>query len=206
MSSSAEVYSFDALAPLGAPGEERASLQSVIDEARQHGHAEGLAAGLEEARAMLEPAAAALAEAVRGVAEQGDEFLVEAERAAVGLALQLAEKIVGAAIEADPEAVLGVIAGALRRATVRDHLVLEVNPADFELVHDLADELAARVGGVRRLDVIAERRVSRGGCVVRTEDGEIDARIEEQLDRAGEVVAHALRTAPADVAPGAQPP
>ena len=147
---------------------------------------------------MLEPAAAALAEAVQGVAQQEDEFLAEAELAAVDLALRLAEKIVGSAIEADPEAVLGVIAGALRRATVRDHLVLEVNPADFELVHDLADELAARVGGVRRLDVIAERRVSRGGCVVRTEDGEIDARIEEQLARAAEVVAHALRTAPAD--------
>jgi len=198
MSSSAEVYSFDALAPLGVPGAEHATLQSVVEEARQIGHAEGLAAGLEEARAMLEPATAALAEAVRSVAEQGDDFLLAAERAAVDLALQLAEKIVGAAIEADPEAVLGVIAGALRRATVRDHLVLEVNPADFELVHDLADELAARVGGIRRLDVIAERRVSRGGCVVRTEDGEIDARIEEQLARAGEVVANALRTAPAD--------
>jgi flagellar assembly protein FliH len=200
MSSSAEVYSFDALAPLGAPGAEHATLQSVVEEARERGHAEGLAAGLEEVRTMLEPAAAALAEAVRGVAEQGDEFLLEAERAAVDLALRLAEKIVGAAIDADPEAVLGVIAGALRRATVRDHLVLEVNPADFELVHELADELAARVGGVRRLDVIAERRVSRGGCVVRTEDGEIDARIDEQLARAGEVVAHALRTAPADAA------
>ena len=198
MSSSAEIYSFDALAPLGVRGAEHATLQSVVEEARHHGHAEGLAAGLEEARTMLEPAAAALAEAVRGVAQQGDEFLLEAERAAVDLALQLAEKIVGAAIDADPEAVLGVIAGALRRATVRDHLVLEVNPADFELVHDLAEELAVRVGGVRRLDVIAERRVSRGGCVVRTEDGEIDARIEEQLARAGEVVAHALRTSPAE--------
>ena len=198
MSSSAEVFHFDALAPLGRPGEERAMLQSVVEEARAAGYADGYAAGMAEARAQLEPAATALAAAVIAAAEQGDEFLEEAERAAVGLALQLAGKIVGAAVDADPEAVLGVIAGALRRATARDHLVLEVNPADFELVHDLADELAARVGGVRRLDVVAERRVGRGGCVVRTEEGEIDARIEEQLARAGEVVARALRTAPAD--------
>jgi flagellar biosynthesis/type III secretory pathway protein FliH len=198
MSSSAEVFTFDALAPLGRPGEERQALQSVVEEARELGHAEGLAQGLAEVRAQLQPAASALAEAIAATAAQTDEFLIEAERAAVGLALKLAEKIVGAAIDADPEAVLGVISGALRRATVRDHLVLEVNPADFQLVHDLADELAVRVGGVRRLDVVAERRVSRGGCVVRTEDGEIDARIEEQLERAGEVVAQALRTAPAD--------
>ena len=197
MSSSAELFEFGPLAPLGGNGA-GATLLSIAEEARERGHTAGLAGGLEEARLRLAPAAAALAEALEGVAAEQAEFLIEAERAAVDLALRLAEKIVGAAIEADPEAVLSVIAGALRRATVRDHLVLEVNPDDFELVHDLADELAGRVGGVRRLDVVAERRVSRGGCVVRTEEGEIDARIEQQLERAREVVDQALRTAPLD--------
>jgi flagellar assembly protein FliH len=197
MSSSAELFEFGPLAPPAARGD-GATLQSVVEEARERGHAAGLAAGLEEAQVRLAPAASALAEAVTAVAAEQEEFLIRAERAAVDLALRLAEKIVGASIDADPEAVLGVIAGSLRRATVRDHLVLEVNPDDFELVHDLADELASRVGGVRRLDVVAERRVTRGGCVVRTEEGEIDARIEQQLDRAREVVEQALRTAPID--------
>jgi len=197
MSSSAEVFEFGPLAPLGGRGD-GATLQSVVEEARERSHAAGLAAGLEDAQVRLGPAALALAEAVDGVAAEQEEFVIRAERAAVELALRLAEKIVGAAIDADPEAVLGVIAGALRRATVRDHLVLEVNPDDFELVHDLAEELATRVGGVRRLDVVAERRVGRGGCVVRTEEGEIDGRVEQQLERAREVVEQALRTAPLD--------
>src|SRR6478672_10946331 len=50
------------------------------------------------------------------------------------------------------------VTGALRRTTVRDHLVLEVNPDDFELVRDAADGVAARIGGIRRMDVVAERR------------------------------------------------
>jgi len=71
--------------------------------------------------------------------------------------------------------------------------VLEVNPDDFELVRDAADGVAARIGGIRRMDVVAERRIARGGCVVRTEEGEIDAQIEEQLARAGEIAADLLR-------------
>ena len=193
MSSSAEVFTFDSLAPLGRPGEDRPTLQSVVEEARELGHAEGLAQGMAEARSQLQPAASALAEAIAATSAHGEEFLAEAERAAVDLALKLAEKIVGAAIDADPEAVLGVISGALRRATVRDHLVLEVNPDDFELVRDAADGVAARIGGIRRMDVVAERRIARGGCVVRTEEGEIDAQIEEQLTRAGEIAADVLR-------------
>ena len=112
----------------------------------------------------------------------------EAERAAVELALKLAEKIVGAAIEAEPEAVLGVVAGALRRATVRDHLVLEVNPADFQLVHDRPTSWRRGSAACAGWTSSPSGASSRGGCVVRTEEGEIDARIEEQLERAGEVV------------------
>ena len=82
-----------------------------------------------------------------------------------------------------PKAVLGIVSGALLRTTDRDHLVLEVNPADFELVRDAAAELAARMGGINRMEVLSERRVDRGGCVVRTEEGEIDARIGAQMER-----------------------
>ena len=38
----------------------------------------------------------------------------------------------------------------------------------------------------------AERRVGRGGCLVHTSVGEIDATVETKLERAGEVVASAL--------------
>ena len=38
----------------------------------------------------------------------------------------------------------------------------------------------------------AERRVARGGCIVRTPVGDIDARVETKLERAREVVASAL--------------
>jgi flagellar biosynthesis/type III secretory pathway protein FliH len=40
--------------------------------------------------------------------------------------------------------------------------------------------------------VDASRRVGRGGCLVHTPVGEIDATVETKLERAGEVVAAAL--------------
>ena len=41
----------------------------------------------------------------------------------------------------------------------------------------------------------AERRVARGGAIVRTPDGEVDARVETKLERAREVVEAALGSA-----------
>jgi|tagenome__1003787_1003787.scaffolds.fasta_scaffold20975006_3 flagellar assembly protein FliH len=203
MSSSAEPqaaeqpFEFGDLAPL-AQIAGAADIESVIAEARARGRLEGLESGRAEALTAVQPAADALAAAVAQLEAERDAFLAQAERAAVELALELASKIVSAAVEVRPEVVLQVVESALRRTTLRDQLTLQVSPEDFELVRDAAEGLAGRIGGIHRLDVLAERRVTRGGCVVRTAEGEIDAQLDEQLNRAREIVAEALQTADGD--------
>jgi flagellar assembly protein FliH len=168
-------------------------LRAIAAETRQRAREEGLAEGLAEARARIEPALEAVAEAERQIRAREEEFLRAAERSAVELALAIAEKIVSGAVAARPETVLDVVAGALLRTATRHRLVIEVNPEDLELVSEGAEGLAARLGGVQRLDVVAERRIERGGCIVRTEEGEIDARIGSQLQRLGELMTEAWR-------------
>jgi len=53
----------------------------------------------------------------------------------------------------------------------------------------LMDEL----GGVGHWEAQAERRVSRGGAVVRTAEGEVDASVQAKLERAREVLDDELR-------------
>jgi flagellar assembly protein FliH len=191
----AEVFEFTALErpPFlvedSASAEERAAAMRA--EAEHRGYEAGLERGLAEARARTEQAVEAFAAAERSLAELHDRYVAETEAAAVDLAFQIAEKVIGATIASDREAVLGVVSGALLRTTDRDHLVLEVNPGDFELVRDSAAELAARLGGISRMEVVSERRVEAGGCVVRTEAGEIDARVSSQLERVRQLLSEA---------------
>lgn len=183
----ADVFEFTALEPpqfpAGDPGSAEERLAALGAEAERRGYDEGLARGLAEARVQAANALEAAAAAERSLTEMRDQYLARADAAAVELAFQIAEKVIGGTVAADPEAVLGVVSGALLRTTDRDHLVVEVNPGDFELVRDAASELAARLGGINRMEVISERRVAPGGCIVRTEEGEIDARIAAQIGR-----------------------
>src|SRR4029079_2634120 len=102
-------------------------------------------------------------------------------------------------IATDREAVLGIVSGALLLNTDREHIVLEGNPGDFELVRHSAAGLRARVCCISRMEVVSERRVEAGGCVVRTEAGEIDARVSSQLERVRQLLAEA--GAPDDAEP-----
>jgi len=191
----AEVFEFAALErpaflveDSASAAERAAALQA---EAQHLGHQEGLERGMAEARLRVARSLEAVAAAERAMADMYDRYVAEAEAAAVDLAFQIAEKVIGTTIATDREAVLGVVSGALLRTTDRDHLVLEVNPGDFELVRDSASELAARLGGINRMEVVSERRVEPGGCVVRTEAGEIDARVSSQLERVRQLLAEA---------------
>ncbi len=173
-------------APRGdAPSTEEdavAAAREATEAARAEAYAAGRAAGLAE----IESAARALASAAAELDSERALAAELSERAAAELALQLAEKVIGTVLELQPELVVEVVRGALRRLAEPRESVLLVNPDDVGAVGEAVEGLAIELGAP--LSVRAERRVPRGGCLVRSQAGEIDARIEEQLSRARAVV------------------
>jgi flagellar assembly protein FliH len=153
---------------------------------------EGLQEGREEALVALAPAVEALEQAAAALRA---DALAQAERLelhAVDLGLFLAEKVVGGAIAVTPDLVVEAVRGALRGIVERERVTVLVHPQDLELVRHAMDGLRGSLGGIEHCEVQAERRVSRGGAVVRTPEGDVDARFETKLQRAREVVEAAL--------------
>jgi flagellar assembly protein FliH len=169
-----------------------AAAHAEAAEIRECAHAEGYAAGLEQARDRTAPAADALAAAARELAELQASAADAAEAAAVELALRIAEQALGAALAVQPERVLDVVRGALRRLMDRRRLLVLVNPEDLDVVRAGMDALVAELGGIEHVEVQAERRVLRGGAIVRTTEGDVDADLSSKLERAREVLEHEL--------------
>src|SRR4051812_3054653 len=197
-----DFQTLEPLAPPVAPANQAAAVMDVLAEARaeaeqirQSALAEGYEAGRAEALSALEPALAALATAVNEVRAQQAEAAVELERRAVELGLALAQKVLAGALAVEPERVLDSVMGALRGIVERERITIMVNPDDLEIVRGAIQELCDSLGGIEHCEVQAERRVQRGGCLVRTTVGDVDARIETKLERAAEVVASALGAA-----------
>jgi flagellar assembly protein FliH len=191
-----EAYTFRQLeAPAGSMRDVADVLSAAYSDAEQirqqahaAGEAEGRATGMTAARAELEPALHAVAGAVQVLDGLRDQVVAELEHDAVTLALRLAEQIVAGAIEVAPERVIDIAAVALRRIRDRQQVTLVVNPGDLDLISESVTRLQSELGGIEHLNVQSDRRVSRGGVLARTDEGEIDATIETQLARAREVV------------------
>jgi flagellar biosynthesis/type III secretory pathway protein FliH len=213
MSSSPEAtadVAFDQLTPVEpsepAPSLEQAALKArrlvaaaeaeadrVREEARVAGYGDGFAAGRAEAVAEAAPSIAAVAQALEAVRALETDYSERVERAAVELALQVAERVIAGAIEVAPERIVEVVRGALRTIIERERVTLLVHPDDLDLMRSGIDEITGSLGGIEHLEVQEERRVRRGGAIVRTRLGEVDARIDTKLERARSVVEQELR-------------
>jgi flagellar assembly protein FliH len=170
-----------------------AEADRIREVARAEGYESGRRAAEVEAAERFESAFAALGEAVVQAREMRARTADEVERHAVDLGLQIAEKALAGAIAAEPQRVVDVVRGALRCLVERERVVILVNPEDLQAVRDAVGDLVLSLGGIEHCEVQEERRVERGGAVVRSATGEIDADVSTKLDRAREVLEAELR-------------
>lgn len=171
-----------------------ALLQQARDEAeRLRAHARD--AGLAEAQATLEQERARLAaqlEAAQAeINAERERFLSQAEPEILKLSFAIAEKIIAQEVSQRPEIVVGIIRKSIRRIKDKTGLRLRVNPEDLQLVREARADLIASVDGVEHMEVTDDRRVGRGGCVVESASGTLDARIATQLRELERTIAQA---------------
>ncbi len=99
----------------------------------------------------------------------------------VGLALDIARQVVKAEVTQNPEVVRQVISNAIRRITDKDNVRIRVSVADAPRVKEMREDLLEITDGLRHLEIVDDRRIGEGGCVIETNAGTIDAKIETQF-------------------------
>jgi len=154
-----------------------------VEALREAARREGFAQGRAEAEAEVAGALASLREMARALAEQREVIEESAVNEAIGLAVEIAARLVRADVAANPDRVAGVLRGAIRRASDRSQLVARVSPADLGACREAAPTILQEMGGIARFEVVDDPRIMPGSCVLETAAGDVDATFESQLAR-----------------------
>jgi flagellar assembly protein FliH len=164
-----------------------ARADTIAQEARKRGHDEGVAAGRSAADAAMND----MLGTMRGLLEMArierNKLIQEAEPELVRLAFGIAERVLHQQVALDRGVAVEMAKVAIARLIERDTVTVRVNPADLERMRDHRDELIA-IGDIRNLRVVEDKRVDRGGVVIDSDTGTIDARIRTQLDEARKIL------------------
>lgn len=175
--------------------EAKRAAERIIAEAAPAGHAEGLQRGLEEGRthgrreafeqydATLRGLIQSWTEALDSWAADRRKMLLEAREDVLCFAIEMGRSIVHRAIEADPSRVVDQVAAALQLVREPSALVIEVNPDDRACVDEALGDILRSIAHDADASLVDSTDVDRGGCVIRTRGGMIDARIGTQIRR-----------------------
>lgn len=112
---------------------------------------------------------------------QVPRMLQSLEKHVINLAADIAMNIV-AGIPVDKSMVETVVKDALAKAEKDTDVVVLLNEADLELLSQADSELLQRTHGSSEVVFKASPEVSRGGCLLETRYGTVDARIETKAD------------------------
>jgi len=108
------------------------------------------------------------------------------EREMVEMVISLAKKVIHFEFSTREDAVQDMIRLAVQSVLDRESMVIKIHPTDKEYAESFRPELHHMFSEIKNITFEAHSGIARGGCVVETNFGVIDARIEkleEQIDR-----------------------
>jgi flagellar assembly protein FliH len=201
-----------------AEAQERAERQAEVrqHEAREQGltrgHHDGFEAAKQEARAAaIEAARDELRQLTQALRAALGEFernkhglLAVAEAGLIELAVAIARRVCKTLAEAGPESAQANARVLLELVRNQHDLQVRLHPADHELLGATPENLLSQAADLQHVQLSADPAVERGGCVLTSRDGTLDANISTQIDRIAAVICQTLR--PAHPSSAAAPP
>jgi flagellar assembly protein FliH len=184
------VRAFDWVEPDAPPAGLPAAGDAAGADARQHqarlaaleretfakGYEQGERAGLEAGSARVQAMLGRLAESIDGLARVRREMIRQTERQMVQLALAIAKRIVRREVALDRDLTATMARLALERLGDSTAVTVRLHPDDYAAIGEGADQWSRS-----HVTVVADRDVSRGGCIVESDFGAIDTSIEAQF-------------------------
>lgn len=116
------------------------------------------------------------------------QLVQETESALIQLALEAAQKVV-AGLPINQKTVDSVVREALKQVEDTAEVTVQLHPDDLALLQKHKSEILKGAPGSDPLRFVSSAEVTRGGCLVRTRFGIIDARRETKLGQIREAIA-----------------
>lgn len=171
-----------------------ARYQTEKEEAYRSGFEDGKAEGLKEGQAQSREEIERFKSVLENLQAQWEDHYKNTDLWLVDLVLAVAQRVVGAAAQAVQAPVLQAVRECLDYLQDKTRVVIRVNPEDLEVVRRHRNDWLESLEGIEQLLIEGDADISRGGCVVETPKGDVDAQIEERLERLRTALVEGIRS------------
>ncbi len=152
-----------------------AEAERIKADAIRQGYDEGYQAALEAANKEADKIRAQAKSVLVQAEENRRDKINNLKEEIHDLAIDIAEKIVVKELEIKPDVVLAIAQEAIQLVSNRKYIVLWVHPGEKEICQKHRDQLMKHLPPKAQVHIMTDDTVARGGCIVETDYGKVDA-------------------------------
>lgn len=116
--------------------------------------------------------------------EVGDlkkKLLADAEEQMLRLVVAVAEKVMYTEVATNSQVILGVLREAIKGVVEREGMKIRLNPLDYVFIMDMKADFIREFDRLKNVSFEEDESIQRGGALLETLGGEVDARLEQRL-------------------------
>lgn len=171
-----------------------------LKEIQESAYKEAYALGLEEGRKEAFQATSAeidrdlthFRELIAMIESFKEEFFKQNESHMIRLALHAASRLARTEVTVNNESLVEILRSAIVDAQIEEEVVVQVAPGQLQFLETLKTETSRDLEFLKKTKLVPSENIQKGGCVIETNYGVIDARIEERLGKFWETMSENL--------------
>jgi flagellar assembly protein FliH len=157
--------------------------EQTYKQAHELGLNEGREKAYQEARGELETKFAHLESVLHSMETLKTHLVTFNETHIMNLIFHMARKIAMSEIEQNRELILNVVQKAVESAQSDENVTVRVSPEDFAFIEQIKENLGKDFESVKRAKLETSDQVRDGGCIVETNYGDVDATVEQRVEK-----------------------
>lgn len=166
--------------------------REIKESIEMEAYKEGILKGQEEGRKMaikqIEPLFDTLKNALKELSDLRSAMIEKHHEQILEIVFLIAEKAIHRQIHLSPDIILDTVRAASSHLTETEEIRIRLHPSDFEYIKEIEAIISKKLTGGNTIHVIEDSSIDRGGSVIETEFGDIDATVRSQIEHMKEVV------------------
>ena len=167
--------------------------QREKEEAYKSGFEDGRSEGLKEGQDQSQEEIDRFKSVLEDLGAQWKTRYKDSDQSLVDLVLAISRKIIGEAVEVREEPILEAVRECLDHLQDKSQVVIKVHPGNLETIRQHRNDWLQALEGIQELIIESDGNISPGGCIVETPKGDVDAQIEERIERLKTVLIDEIR-------------
>lgn len=167
-------------------------LEQLISQAHEQGYSKGFKDGQSEEKKRVDKLSEYINQAIISIDIFKDQLLKYSEESVVKLVLAIVPKILAIESSISSDAILAITRNALKMVVDPNYIKIRVNPKDLEVLNANKEKLSTVIGKNATVQIDSDATNFSGGCIIETDFGDIDARIDSQMQMIEKALRHEM--------------